>query len=275
MSFSKLRDKWLGEVGDDILSTLMHIEINPVELCNRRCTFCPRFNSELYPNTDNRITHETIHSLCKSLRDINYTNVLEICGFGEPLLHNDLIGIVRTINSYDLNLNKFNIITNGDLLTAGIANALVESGVDNIIVNLYDGEHQVKKIESIFGFLESNKFIIRHSYKKGSLTLNNRSGYINVGEDRLGGECYLPFYKMVIDWNGDMLLCAQDWGRQGDLKLNINTHSISDMWLSDSIAQYRLKLLQGDRSLRPCSKCNVIGTLRGKECFDKFKHAIQ
>ena len=42
---------------------LAAIEINPTELCNRKCSFCPRHDSNLYPNRNLHIEINTIQNL--------------------------------------------------------------------------------------------------------------------------------------------------------------------------------------------------------------------
>ena len=50
--------------GMSAISTLRMIEINPIEICNRVCEFCPRSMPELYPNknlkTSNFISQKDI-----------------------------------------------------------------------------------------------------------------------------------------------------------------------------------------------------------------------
>jgi|10_taG_2_1085330.scaffolds.fasta_scaffold00094_35 radical SAM protein with 4Fe4S-binding SPASM domain len=274
MKFGETRDKWLGTVTDDLMSTLMHVEINPVEVCNRRCSFCPRSDPSRYPNQNKHINSSTVHNLCQGLKDIEYKNVIEICGFGEPLLHEDFLNLVKIINSYNIDFSNFNIITNGDFLSSDIIKSLVEHGIDNIIINLYDGEHQAAEFEALFKLLRIDNYILRDSYNPNSLILNNRGGYVDVGGNIHSDECYLPFYKMVIDWNGDMLLCGQDWGRESKLGNNVNIHDIRELWLGKGITKFRNQLLQSKRNITPCSKCNVPGKVRGERCFAKFKTSL-
>ena len=67
---------------DSIYSMLRTVEINPTELCNRRCSFCPRHDSKLYPNTNNHISVDTVKNLCMSLKHINFNNRVGFVGFG-------------------------------------------------------------------------------------------------------------------------------------------------------------------------------------------------
>ena len=56
-TITEVRDKqYKLEETIDLLTSLKSIEINPVEACTRRCSFCPRSNPKLYPTTNKRIT---------------------------------------------------------------------------------------------------------------------------------------------------------------------------------------------------------------------------
>jgi radical SAM protein with 4Fe4S-binding SPASM domain len=77
--------------------------------------------------------------------------------------------------------------------------------------------------------------------------------------------CYLPFYKMFIDWNGDVIACSNDWGRRGKIS-NIMKKSINDIWHSDILENYRKKLFTGSRyELDPCKFCTIDGTIDGED----------
>ena len=47
--------------------------------------------------------------------------------------------------------------------------------------------------------------------------LTNRTGTIEIGnqpEVNIKQECYYTAYQVLIDWNGDVFLCPQDWQRR-------------------------------------------------------------
>ena len=51
-------------------------------------------------------------------------------------------------------------------------------------------------------------------YNDFGVKLTNRAGTISTGEQEKIGkykECYYPTYQFLIDWNGDIFLCPQDW----------------------------------------------------------------
>ena len=49
------------------MKALQSITINPTELCNRTCHFCPRSNPKVYPNQNLHISEDTIRKLDKDV----------------------------------------------------------------------------------------------------------------------------------------------------------------------------------------------------------------
>jgi radical SAM protein with 4Fe4S-binding SPASM domain len=75
----------------------------------------------------------------------------------------------------------------------------------------------------------------------------------------------------MIDWNGDILPCNNDWSRT--IKFgNINVIELKEIINSEKFFNFRAALTTGTRSQIPCSKCSVCGTLRGEKEFIAFKN---
>lgn len=261
----------------DKITSLQRIEINCVELCNRACVFCPRSDSSVYPNRNLHMDVETIHNMCDGLTDIDYNGRITFSGMGEPLLHHNVYSLLKPIKQRVKSLERLQVITNGDKLTRDIVTQLIDCGVDRIEINMYDGPEQESHFKEMFDGM-SEHMHLRHHYhgpdKTYGLIVNNRAGAINMGTsstEHKNRACYLPFYKLVIDWNGDILLCAQDWLHEAEINLNINEMSVKDVWLSDQLQQYRDWLLVSSRCMTPCNKCNVNGTIVGEQAFNNFK----
>ena len=243
------------------------IDINVTELCNRKCIFCPRIDDDFYPNQNLNISLNLIRKMATELKHIKYQGAIVLCGFGEPLLHPDIIEVVSILNKNA----RVEIVTNGDYLTPSIITDLVQAGAGYFVVSMYDGIHQVEKFKSLF--LDANcseeKFILRdrwHSEADGfGLKLTNRAGTIKIGDQDpidISHPCHYPAYSMTIDWNGDALLCVQDWNKKVKLG-NIFSQSLMEVWLSKAMQKRRNQLINGKRKQGPCNLCNADGTLHG------------
>ena len=270
----EMRKSQISEVVDSV-DTLQSITVNPTELCNRRCGFCPRSDSKVYPNRNLHISPETVENLSRRLFDFGFKNRLGWSGNGEPLLTTDFLRILRVVSDQNPNLISHEINTNGDLLTERLINEIYQSGINHIIVSVYDGQPSLDKFSDLFKEYDSRKYTLRVSFDSVELDgFTNRGGNVDVNVDKIkkfkNNKCFLPFYKLVIDWNGDVLVCCEDWGRKSRSSLNINTHTLEEIWFSDELQKYRDRLRFGDRSLSPCNVCNIHGEKIGSELVGKF-----
>ena len=67
----------------------------------------------------------------------------------------------------------------------------------------------------------------------------------------------------MIDWNGDVFLCPQDWQRRVTMGNMMQEH-IFDIWTSKIMSKFRKDLIKGKRNKNPCTLCNAEGTILGK-----------
>lgn len=253
----------------DLFSTLMLIDFNLTELCNRSCEFCPRHNPTLYPNKDLHMDITLLDKIIEELSFLNYKNRILFCGFGEPLLYKHIYQAINiTKNKLPWN-NNIQLVTNGDRLTEDTISKLFSSGLNKLYISLYDGPHQETYIENLFSNLgiEKNKYFFHHYYKNkinnyGFIHLSNRAGKL-FKETREGG-CNTPFYELNIDYNGNTLLCSHDWDK-AIITGNLYTQSLKDIWLNSEILNNFRNMLATKRDKNPCSKCNIIGTLYGEK----------
>ena len=266
------------------MASLITIELNITELCNRKCVFCPRVDPEVYPNRNLNMEVALAEKIADDLARINAACRISFSGFGEALLHKGFPAIIRAIRTR-LPENVIETNTNGDRLNAAKIRELFEAGLTNLYVNLYDGPEQRPHFEAMFAEagIDPQFYKLRPHWmgavESYGLTLNNRSGNLNqpeIGvvplEKPLENRCFYPFYKMLVDWNGDVLFCSNDWGREIVVG-NVLKQRIDEIWLSEGMRDIRLRLSKGDRGTSPCSKCSVDGTLHGGSSFDRLmKH---
>lgn len=252
------------------------IDLSVTELCNRSaghpnaCKFCPRIDPAGYPNQALHMSAALAGKIGEELTALDYRGAVAVCGYGEPLLHPNLPQILRELGPAP----RVEIVTNGDRLTAATAAELHEAGADYFIVSLYDGPHQLDPMRRAFAEagLSEDQYILRDRWygpeSDFGLKLTNRAGAVTTGDQPppppSGHGCHYPAYELTIDWNGDVLLCVQDWGKKVKFA-NLNKTSMVDAWLSKAMQKRRMRLLRGDRSDSPCSSCNANGLLHGAD----------
>ena len=260
------------------------IEFNIYGNCNRNCNFCPVSNPNIYEKRHEGISVELFNKILDDLVKMDYQGKILFSAFSEPLLHKEL-DILIFDTKRKLPKARIEIVSNGDLLTSKKLKSIFDSGLDAISISMYDGQHQINHFNSMAAEcdLDKTKVILRRRYFEDGnygITISNRSGLINSNEFRdededkimelpLKSRCYYPFYMILVDYNGDVLLCPHDWSKK--LKFgNLNSENIWDIWKGKVLANLRKKLSNADRNFNPCKSCDVLGTVIGKENFDAW-----
>jgi radical SAM protein with 4Fe4S-binding SPASM domain len=252
------------------------IELSLIDVCNRACSFCPKSDESIAPNTHQRMTMTLIDKLVEDLKKINYEGAFCLCGYGEPMLHKEFYEIINKLGV----VGGVEIITNGDLVNKKTLIKLFESKATKLIISLYDGPEQVIKFKALIKELNipEDFVILRDRWYSDKIDygvkLTNRVGTISVGnqpdvKNYTKTKCFYTAYQMLIDWNGDVFLCPQDWQRRQTMG-NIMQSDIFDIWKGPILSKYRRKLLGGDRNINPCNQCNADGMVYGEKHFNAW-----
>ena len=269
------------------------IEFSINGACNRRCFFCPRVDEKNYPNILQSFPIEKFKLILSELKKENFDGRISFSGFCEPLLTKNLDVYIKFARSELPNI-IIEIVTNGDPLLAKNGKSRLEelysSGLSNCRVSLYDGPHQIEQFESLKKELNlsDDQFIIRKRYlgpeESYGLTISNRAGSVKLKNDHfelkplkepIKSPCYYPFYKILIDHDGDVLICSNDWKKEAIVGNVVkNNTSLVSIWSSEKFVKLRKKLIKSDRCHSPCNVCDVNGTLNGKQSFEKWKNYL-
>jgi MoaA/NifB/PqqE/SkfB family radical SAM enzyme len=212
---------------------------------------------------------ETAELIAQDLKVIDFKGRLGLSGFGEPLLNPHLWKICWVLHNCTGSLE---IVTNGDLLTKDVIESLYHAGVSLITVNIYDNT-PVEKFEEMFDGWIKDAYRIRVHRQGDGLILNNRGGTLFESKT-LQRPCYLPFYKLMIDYDGSYLVCSNDWKRETRSKLNVQNMSIFAYWCTQ-LEEHRKNLLRGNRNIDACRHCDCNGTLVGKEQFEYWRQRYE
>ena len=244
------------------------IEISPIDVCNRKCIFCPKSNEAIAPDNINTTTPTHCYELLfNELENLGFTGTVMFAGYGEPLLAKNILEVLPLVKSRF----RTEVTTNGDVLKPKRIEALFNAGLDYMVVSLYDGPEQVEKFQKMFqeASIDSSKFMLRERWfteeDDFGVKLTNRTGTVEVGQQpevNLDKACYYPHYSCMIDWNGDFFLCTQDWNRRKKWG-NVFIQGFASVWFSRELTSARKKLANGVRQGIPCSMCNANGTLHG------------
>ena len=255
------------------------IDLNTGEYCNRKCVFCPRFDSSKYPNQHLYMKIDLAKKISKDLKSLDFKGIINICGYGEPLAHPEICDIAAVLSD----ASHVEIVTNGDLLKSDLIKDLYKAGISQLVISAYDGPHQIPKFEKLMrdSDIPNSLFNIRkrwYSKEEGyGIKLTNRAGLLNNDDELIdqSRSCAYPHYSLTIDWNGDVLLCVQDWHKK--LKFgNVFADTIEDIWFSKTMNQYRTNLFKGRHCAgQPCKNCDADGLVFGKMHLEAWKKYIK
>jgi len=278
--FLQYRQKQEQEFFDKVdssnpLNSILTIEFNTTELCNRTCVFCPRHDSKVYPNRNLNMSAEDAESIAINLSNHDYKGKISYSGYSENFLNKKFVDIISVMRKH-LTDNLFECNTNGDFLKKETIGDFFDNGLDLLYINLYDGIEQIEEFDKIMSNIDKTKYKYRAHYSQDDygLYINNRGGNIDwLGFDESdieslkGKPCHYPFYKLFVDWNGDVLFCANDWGKEIIIG-NLVKEKLYDVWFSDKMYEIRNKLKRGIRDFSPCKNCSVNGQLFGEKSFN-------
>lgn len=224
--------------------------------CNNHCPFCPHsFN-----NKELKImTWECFRKIIDDLVEMDYNGRVALMISNEPLLDERLSGMIKYARSKSPRL-FLDITTNGTLLSLDKVDHLLSIGLDNININDYRGDRE-KHPERI----SSNLIPIVKAYSNNpKITLQKRSftekwpNYGgNIPQDFNPsdfGFCNFPFRKLTIAYNGDVVLCCDDFMYATSFG-NVMEQKLIDCWNNAEFNKYRLSLLENHR-IGLCQKCN-------------------
>ncbi len=280
----KLVDEKFQLVTNSDIPLPSEVEISESGTCNRVCSFCPRSDPN-YPDVKKFISDKLHSKLCYELSELGFTGTIRYSGFVEPLLDKNIYNLIYQAKKILPNAN-LEMVTNGDVLNKARLIKLFDKGLDKLFISVYDTKEDVKKFFKLAknSGLE-DKVVVRDRTlppeEDFGITLSNRAGMLKNAEHKvaplekkLNKPCYYPAYTFFMDYNGDVLMCAHDWGKKRILG-NMNKSSFLELWTSLNSTKSRYKLINGNRGISPCNVCDVKGTLIGKKHVDAWNEKYE
>ena len=224
--------------------------------CNNHCLFCPHaFNNKPLGIMNWECYTTIIDQLC----EIQYNGRVALMLSNEPLLETRLEKMIE----YAKNKSQrffLDITTNGRLLTVPIVDKLFKLGLDNININDYRGDRDIcpekwsSYLEPVFKAYGNNPKV-NFKHRRLDENLPNYAGNIPQKfnpEDY--GFCNYPFRKFTIAYNGNILLCCDDFMYDTNFG-NVMKDNLIDCWNHPDLNRARFSLLENSR-IGLCKRCN-------------------
>ena len=156
------------------------VELSLIDVCNRSCSFCPKSDASIAPDTHQMMNRKIIDKIHDDLKEIDYKGSIALCGYGEPLLHKDINYIAQKLSK----VASVEIITNGDVLSSKLLQNLYLSKASKVVISMYDGPEQIEKFTKMAknANVPEEMIILRDRWygddKDFGVKLTNRSGTI-------------------------------------------------------------------------------------------------
>ena len=61
------------------------VELSLIDVCNRKCSFCPKSDELVAPDTYQSMNRSLIQKIHDELKNINFKGAIALCGYGEPM----------------------------------------------------------------------------------------------------------------------------------------------------------------------------------------------
>ena len=242
-------------------SEIKQIEINPTELCNLACNFCPR--STFYPNLNEHMSLDVAREIRDQMLAAKFTGVLSITGRGEPTLHPQFEQYVSIFAGHGW---KLKMHTNGKRF-AHYEDFILKT-FDDIHYNCY--EHSPEEIAERYKWNLNVRVIykpIDSDWKDQDWT-TNRAGSFPTNALPQDKTCDVIFHKMFIDIDGKYRLCCEDWKHKIVMDDIFKTNIVDYIENNKLLKTYRKNLIDGNRVMDPCINCNY-----SISC-DKYNRAV-
>jgi putative metalloenzyme radical SAM/SPASM domain maturase len=136
--------------------------------CNLNCAMCMR---KLWKEDGSDMTMETYRALLPIFSEVEAVNII---GIGEPLLNENIIEMIRLGKEHLPPNGAFSLTTNATLIDDDMAEQLVSSGLDDIVVSI-DGAtsgtyNEIRKDASLDQVLTNIERLNKAKKKLGSQT---------------------------------------------------------------------------------------------------------
>lgn len=109
---------------------LRKVYVEPTTRCNLHCPMCVR---QYWDEPLADLSWVAYDRLIAGLREMGTCRQMAFWGFGEPLLHPDILRMIAAAHQLGI---KTEIITNGFLLDDAMALGLIEAGLDTIVFSI-------------------------------------------------------------------------------------------------------------------------------------------
>lgn len=254
------------------------LQIEAVQGCNRRCTFCGSMGVEHKIHTADLMT---VHHICKLVRGANLNCRIVLAGHGEPTLHPNIVKIVQDIRTM-LPKNNIHLLTNGTVLVRKpeMLRYLFAAGLNDLIIDEYTDTRgigtaiakyapEIECVRQGAGVpmyapkdYKARRICINKPIEFEDNTLSRKlCNHCGAGmkplkkpESRM---CSIIFRDLLIRWDGNIAICCNDFRGEYPVCNILKCQTLRQAFLHERLEAARKFLMQKKRCFHPCDICDV------------------
>lgn len=267
-----------------ILTFPAFVDIELTNHCNMNCRMCPRSKAQ---RKEGFMCNNLFTKVVKECKQ--YNTPIRLIGWGEPLLHPELIDYIKYVKQKENQL--LHITTNGLLLKDKIVKEIIKQQVDSIIVSFQgtnkEGYQKMRRLDKYDTLKENIQYFVRlrGAQKKPFIQVTTTTttetqkekqqfvdewlplvDAVSVGTTNLvftNKNIHLPrvpctevYHQMQVDWDGKVSPCCGDYDNYLTIG-NAHWQALYDIWNTSSkldCIRYLLKN-KNHRMLTLCKDC--------------------
>ena len=170
------------------LGTPLSILIDPCNICNFKCTFCPTSDAKLLKSVGRPKGIMDFNLFCKIIEDIKEFKEkikrLHLYKDGEPFLNKDLSSMISCAKQSNV-ADYIETTTNASLISKNVAKEIIEAGLDVIRISIEhindDGYKKVTGSFSDYEMIRKNVEYLFNLKQKMNSSLKIHAKIIDVG----------------------------------------------------------------------------------------------
>lgn len=248
--------------------------LSTVNICNRRCSFCPQSDPRYRPTKRSLMPESTVQLIVDELVREQYRGSVTFLGISEPFLDPRLADLCRLFRS-QLPVVHLSIVTNGDYLTPSMLDVLFGIPIDLLLVSVYSGEDHLRLQEIVgaggahrdirllnhFSAQEQGFYCVMGSWNCSENLQHNHAGFFPLGalqNSAVHWDCPYPYNVLQLWDDGRPGLCCLDSRKEVfDPEWRFPDRDLKEIWRSPTMIAYRQSLTRGRSGLKLCQQCDM------------------
>lgn len=256
-----LSDKYLKKLDvENGLPLFEYIEIETLNRCNGKCTFCPvNVNQPQRPYA--KMTEELFKKIIQELESYHYDGYINLFSNNEPYLDERILDWMKYTKKH-LPDAKLIMYTNGSVLTMEKFLETIQFTYYLHIDNYSDDDTVNKNLKDIYIYISTHSELngrVFFSMRKRDEKLTTRGGEAPNRRNAKGirAVCLYPYKQMVIRPDGKCSLCCND--ALGKYTLgDVSKQTLKEIWYGKEYMELRKEMKATYRTnLKLCKNCDT------------------